>query len=259
MEHQTAHRILVALALRFQGDWGSIYETIRQRKPAKVEEVRDQLDHLPCEALTLVDPLYPESLKKIAKPPFVLFYRGDIACIQDMNHCVSYVGSRDSSPYGEKMAKELVSGIAKKGFTIVSGMARGIDGVATKAALDSGGKAVGVLGCGIDLAYPASHQDLYDRLSKEGLLLSEYPPGVKPERDHFPARNRIIAGLSRLTIVGEASLHSGTLLTVGHALDFGRDVACVPYRADEESACNRMIHDGAPIIESVDDVLELLR
>lgn len=247
------------MALRFEGNWESIYDTIKQRKPAKIEEVEDRLNHLPCSAVTLVDALYPESLKRIAKPPFVLFYRGDITCIQDMNRCVSYVGSRDASPYGVKLAKELAGGVAKEGFTIVSGMAKGIDGVATEAALNNGGKAVGVLGCGVDIAYPSSHQGLYDRLMKEGLLLSEYPPGVKVVREHFPARNRIIAGLSKLTIVGQASLHSGTLLTVGNALDFGRDIACVPYHADEESACNRMIRDGAPIVESVEDVLELLR
>ncbi len=156
------------------------------------------------------------------------------------------------------MAEKISNELAMKNYTIVSGMAKGIDGVATRAALNAGGKAVGVLGSGIDMCYPMENEDIYENLKRGGLLISEYPPGIKPSKENFPFRNRIIAALSKLTIVGEANKKSGTLITVGYALEGGKEVACIPFRADEDSACNSLIRDGAALITSTEDVLNLL-
>ena len=260
MERLTTHSILVHLAVKYEGEWDRIYDAIKRKEHLEPNEVASTNKALKCKTTTLMDSDYPPSLKKIYKPPLVLFYYGDLSLVSEEEKCVSYVGSRDSSTYGNKMAEILAGGIAKEGFTIVSGMARGIDGVATRAALDAGGKAVAVLGTGIDFPYPSSNTDLYKRIKEEGLVLSERPGRYPPsqDKDTFPARNRIIAGLSKLTIVGEANRHSGTLITVGYALDFGKDVACVPSHADEDSACNLLIRDGAPVVCSTMDALDLL-
>lgn len=256
----TTHEILLCLSLKYKGNWDEIYQAIRNKKRIAEEEGRDLLASYKSDAKVVVitDPDYPEALKKIYRPPFVLFYYGDFSSIKNQKHCVSYIGSRDSSAYGEKMAKEISSGLAKKGYVIVSGMAKGIDGVATKAALDAGGRAVGILGSGIDVCYPNSNEDIYKRLKTEGLLLSEYPEEVPPNKENFPARNRLIAGLSEVVVVGEADRHSGTLITVNYALEGGKEVACLPYPADQDSACNLLIKDGATLITSAEDVLEML-
>ena len=147
--------------------------------------------------------------------------------------------------------------MAQKGVTVVSGLAKGIDAAAIKGAVDRG-KAVGVLGNGLDYYYPAENRLLQEEVAEKGLLLSEYPDGVKPEKRHFPDRNRILAGLSCLTLLGGSKSHSGTLITAGFALDFGRDVACLPYRADEDSGNNLLIQTGACLVQNTEDVLDLM-
>lgn len=253
-----ARDLLIYLSLKYEGDWEKIFSAIKGKEAFSKEDVLKASENLSCSCVTLIDPEYPSSLKNCNKPPFVLFYYGDISLIQDEKKCVAYIGSRESSSYGEEMAKTISKGVAKRGYCIVSGMARGIDRVATENALGEIGGAVGILGSGIDRPYPTENIGLYNRLKTEGLVISEYPGKVPPDKNHFPFRNRIIACLSRLIIVGEASHRSGTLITVGYALDFGKDIASLPYRADEENACNDLIKDGATLITCVDDVLNLL-
>lgn len=251
--------ILIGFAVKYKGDWEKIYQAIKNREHfANSKELAEYVLTIKSNVITIFDPEYPQSLKQSSKPPYVLFYYGDISLVNDEKRCVSYIGSRDSSLYGEKMANILAGEIAKNGYVVVSGMAKGIDAIATEAALDEGDGAVAVLGSGIDVPYPSSNNNLYKRLKKEGLIISEYPGDTPPKKEHFPERNRIIAALSRATIVGEASKRSGTLITVGYALDMGRDVACVPYRMDEDSACNTLIKEGALILTSVSDVCDLL-
>lgn len=258
MKQLSAKTVLVYLSIKYKGDWNSIFEAIRKKESFPHEEAIEAEKSIKCNILAITDPEYPDALKTCCKPPFILYYYGDLGCIKDQRRCISYIGSREASTYGKKMAEKISGELASKDYTIVSGMAKGIDGAATRSALNSGGKAVGVLGSGIDMCYPMENQDIYDRLKREGLLISEYPPGVKPNKDNFPFRNRIIAALSKVTIVGEANRRSGTLITVGYALEGGREVACIPFRADEDSACNTLIRDGAALITSTDDVLNLL-
>lgn len=252
-----ARDILIYLSLLCQGDWKKITQKIQERFPIDAEKAKEEISKLKCNVVTLVDKNYPEVFKGVLRPPFVLYYYGNISLIKDYKRCIAYVGSRDASDYGLKMAEKLCGDLARDGFTIVSGLAIGIDGAAAKAALPYK-KAVGVLGCGIDIYYPKTNTKYQRQMKTDGLVLSEYPPGVNPFPDLFPSRNRIIAGLSCCTIVGEASTKSGTMITVSHALGYGREVVCVPFRADEDSMCNKLIKDGAAMVENVEDIYDAI-
>jgi DNA processing protein len=249
----TGQEALVALALKYHGDWDKMVAGVKTHECFDSEEDEKAVKALDCPYVTLIDKAYPESFKHCFRPPLVLFYRGDLSLLKDEAKCVSYIGSREASAYGLDCAKKIAGGLAKEGFVIVSGLAMGIDAAATEAALDAGGKAVGVLGCGIDRCYPDSSRPIYERLKTHGLLLSEYPFKTPPNAENFPHRNRLVAAASKGIIVGEASKKSGTLITVGYALGFTKEVGCVPYPADAESACNILIKEGAAMIENVDD------
>lgn len=250
-----ARDILIALALRHSGDWNKIMKSIRE-KDALTEEELAQAAETP--AITLIDAEYPTSLKQCDRPPFVLFYKGDVNLLKDCSKSIAYVGARVASPYGKRMAEEICSDLAKNGCAMISGMARGIDSIALKSALNNEGKAIAVLGSGIDCCYPKENQDLYDELSEKGLILSEYPGMTSPTTETFPMRNRIVASLASAVIVGEAGKHSGTLITVGYALNMGKDVGCIPFTADADSACNGLIKEGATLIENADDAMLLI-
>jgi DNA processing protein len=173
---------------------------------------------------------------------------------------VAIVGTRDSSHYGERTARNLAGDLARAGVAVVSGMARGIDGVAHRSALEKGGATIAVLGTGVDVPYPAGHRQLHREIASRGLVLSENPPGQTAQRGSFPKRNRIIAALARITVVVEAGHKSGALNTASHALDLGRVVAAVPGEIDREQSAgaNQLIRDGAVVITSSADLLALL-
>lgn len=251
----TAKELLIYLAVRYQGDWTSIYNHISQRLDVSKDDVKKANQELSCDAVTIIDEeKYPKILLHCPRPPFVLFYRGNINLIQEEERCVSVIGSRGATEYGLKMAKEIAGGLAKKGYVVVSGLAKGIDGAALEAAVPYG-KAVAVLGNGLAHTYPSCHRALQERIARDGLLISEYPSFVTPNAENFPARNRIIAYLSHMCVVAGAKRHSGTQITVAFAAEAGKDVGAVPYRADEENSCNRLIQDGAALITSAEDVI----
>ena len=168
------------------------------------------------------------------------------------------IGARLASGYGREQARRFARRLASRGITIISGMARGIDGIAQKAALDAGGRSYAVLGCGVDICYPEENRELYDRLLQEGGIISEYPPGTYPEARLFPQRNRIISGLSDLVLVIEARKKSGTLITVDMALEQGREVYALPGRVSDSlsDGCNRLIRQGAGAATCPEDILE---
>mgnify|MGYP001170146881 CR=1 FL=1 len=253
----TGREILVYLAVKYQGEWDQIVAAIRNREFFDKKEAEAVVSAVKSQVVTIVDPDYPQALKEGPKPPFVLFYYGNLALIDDKRQCITYVGSRKASPYGTKMARELCAQFAADGFSVVSGLARGIDAAAGKAAV-SYKKAVAVLGNGPDYYYPPENSALQREIKENGLLISEYPGDSVPNTEHFPARNRLLAAFSQCTVVGEASNRSGTLITVAHALGIGRDVGCVPYPADLDSACNALIKEGAPMIEKAEDVYDLM-
>ena len=249
--------ILCYLAVVNGGDQQKIMEAIRTQNHPDEEEVMKTIRRLKSRWVTLLDKDYPAALRLISMPPVVLFYRGNLSLISDYNRCVSLVGARAASSYGLEMAEKLSRGAASNGYAVISGLAKGVDTAAAQGALPFGA-AVAVLGNGMNNIYPMENAQLQRQIEKGGLLLSEYPDDVKPAARHFPARNRIIAGLSKATVITEAKFKSGSMITCAFALDYCRDVGAVPYRADEESACNAIIKEGAAMIENVEDLLTLM-
>lgn len=199
------------------------------------------------------DPAYPAILVDIPEPPGVLFALGRLELLD--RRAVAVVGSRNHSAYGSDACRVVVQGAATAGLCVVSGMARGLDAVAHFAALDAGGDTIGVLGNGFGVIYPAANRVLYERMRREGLLLTEFPPGNRPNAGSFQRRNRLISGLARVTVVIEAASGSGTLITVDAALAQGRDVMVVPGAITSATSVgtNRLLRDGAtPFLESAD-------
>ncbi len=254
----TGRDALIYLSQKYEGDWAKMMAAVKSREnfdEGKAEEAARRNQSQVC---TIIDPQYPVCFKNCLRPPLVFYYYGNLGLLSDEKKCVSYIGSREASPYGLRMADKIAGGLAARGYVIVTGLARGIDGEATKAALAAGGKAIGILGSGIDMAYPTSSAGLYDRLKRDGLVLSEYPLKTPPSKDKFPQRNRLVAACSQGLIVGEAGKKSGTLITVGYALGTNKDIGCIPFHADEESACNVLVKEGAYMIESVADALLMM-
>lgn len=250
----TARTKVIAMSIKYSGNWNKIYNAIVHRE--EIEDVYvEQAENLKCGAITLVDSDYPEQLKHVKDPPIVLYYYGDKSLLINYRNNISVVGSRQHSEYGEKVTREIVGDLARRGYTIVSGLAIGIDTIAHQTAIDNGGKTIAVLPGGIDYCYPQSHKKIYEIIKKDHLLVSEIPGDVAPEPMSFPIRNRIIAGLSKTLLVTEAHPLSGSLITVLLALEGNSDVMCVPYPAGENSECNRIIQNGAYLVENADDVV----
>lgn len=196
---------------------------------------------------------YPDKLKNIYNPPNALYVKGSLPSAG--MPVVGVVGARNCSSYGEMIAKEIGKALAGAGIQVVSGMARGVDGISQRSALDSGGNAFGVLGCGVDICYPAENADIYQKMisGKQGGIISEYVPGTEPAPGLFPMRNRIISGLSDVLVVIEAREKSGTYITVTNALEQGKDVYVVPGRIGDALSfgCNRLIAQGANVIYDI--------
>lgn len=204
-------------------------------------------------------PGYPALLRELHDPPARLYLRGRPADLLDLPS-VAIVGARICSPYGAQVARELAREVAGAGAVVISGLARGVDGEAHRGALAAGGLTVAVLGCGIDRDYPRAHAQLAGRIAASGAVVSEYPPGVEPAPWRFPARNRIVAGLARATVVVEARERSGALITADFALELGREVLAVPGEITSalSAGTNDLIRQGATPLLAADDVLDAL-
>ncbi|MGH7797476.1 MAG: DNA-processing protein DprA [Candidatus Binatia bacterium] len=222
-------------------------------------EVDDELRRTREAGVTIVpfnDPSYPGRLRMIADPPPVLYMKGAVRAEDD--RAVAIVGSRSASDYGRRVARDLARGLAALGFTVVSGMARGIDGTAHECALQAGGRTIAVLGSGVERAYPPEHERLYRRINESGAVISELPVGTRPLAFNFPARNRLISGLSLGVVVVEATEKSGSLITAALALEQAREVFAVPGEvgASRSRGSHRLIRQGAKLVETVDDIIE---
>lgn len=227
------------------------------------DAVRSRLDQAPAppgggaQPLCRHDPEFPDRLLDLSDVPPVIWMRGDPALLE--LPAVAIVGTRAASAYGIEVAESLGRGLAAAGLTVVSGMALGVDGAAHRGALTAGrGGTVAVLASGPDVVYPRRHARLYDRIVETGLVVSELPPGVRPFRWSFPARNRIMAALAELTVVVEAAEKSGSLITAAFAADLGRGVCAVPGRVTARNAAgsNRLLRDGAAVVRDAADVLD---
>ena len=200
---------------------------------------------------------YPKSLFEIPDPPPFIYVQGEVRCHETS---VAIVGSRRATAYGIQATKRLAESLAVHGVTVISGMARGVDTAAHKGALAAGGRTIGVLGCGIDKVYPPENKKLFQEMAEKGCLVSEFPLGTLPLAENFPRRNRIISGLSRGVLVVEAAENSGSLITAQYALEHGRDVFAVPGNIcfATSRGSNRLIKQGAKLVDCVEDILEEL-
>ena len=217
------------------------------------------LDALRVDVIIESDPRYPTGLRNLHQPPPVLYARGELELTN--RPCVAVIGARHHTQYGADVARQIAAGLAYAGVVVVSGLARGIDGIAHRATLESGGRTIAVLGSGCDVPYPHEHDTLLRDVADNGLVLTEFPPGEPPRRDHFPRRNRLIAALSLGVVVVEAGPRSGSLITVGHALELGREIFAVPGPVTRSTSAgtNALVRDGATVVLGVEDVIAGLR
>lgn len=223
------------------------------------DEVRKEIHQISesgVRILSFTDSNYPARLRMIPDPPPFLYCKGEIR--EGDEKAVAVVGARSASEYGMRVTRDLCQGLSLLGFTVVSGMARGIDGEAHETALGVGGRTVAVLGSGADVIYPPEHEGLYRKICEGGAILSELPMGTPPFSFNFPSRNRLISGLSLGVVVVEATEKSGSLITAGLALEQGREVFAVPGEAgaSRSRGTHRLIRQGAKLVESVEDIVE---
>ncbi len=229
---------------------------VRAESECQVDEVLELCAREGIQILLSNSPRYPPALKEIPDPPDVLFMRGDLN--HEDRRAIAMVGARRASTYGKSQAARLARELVQAGFTVISGLARGIDGAAHQAALDAGGRTLAVLANGLATIYPPEHASLADHVAENGALISETPPRFQVRPRMFPQRNRIISGLTLGVIVVEAAERSGALITARHALEQGREVFAMPgpVHSPTSRGCHRLLRDGARLIESVDDVLD---
>lgn len=223
---------------------------------SRADDILGECTRLGARVITLADPDYPERLRNIYSPPCLLYVKGTWLPFDD-EAAIAVVGTRSATPYGIQCAETIGYELGKGGAVVVSGLAKGCDSAAQRGALRAGGFVAGVLGCGLDVVYPRESEYLYEDVASHGALVTEYPPGTAANAEHFPARNRIISGLSLATVVVEADLRSGAMITAREATDQGRDVFAVPgpIGAEYSKGCNRLIQEGAELVTEGWDVL----
>jgi len=254
--------LLIYYAIIYRGNYDEVLKATTQKNHPDIEEVKRVVDALNCKTLTMLDDDYPEYLKRSLRAPMVLFYYGDISLIDDYHHKynLAVIGTRQSTNYGARHTSRIVKELAKD-CNIVSGLARGIDAVAHRAALLYGAKTVAVLGSGIDNPWPYENVELYQAIiSLGGLVISEYPDKTDPNIENFPARNRLIALFSKAVLVTEAyNYKTGTAITVRLAREYNREVMAIPYRLEATTSfCNQLIYEGAKLIRDGHDVLSTM-
>ena len=256
MELFQGRNVLAYLSVLYEGNWDKIFQAIQNKIPLDSTEVEKVVKEIKTPFITILDELYPEKLKHIYKPPFVLFYHGDLDLWNRPS--IAVVGSRTCSEYSKKHTGEIVGDLAKK-LVVISGLARGIDTIAHQSAIASGGKTIAILGSGIDECYPKSNQELYERICKDHLVISEYPLHTLPKKEFFPHRNRLLAAFSDAVLVMEAKEKSGTMHTVRSALEFGKEIFCIPHPIEENDFTNRLIQEGAFLVESSKEIFNELK
>ena len=221
-----------------------------------VDALLERLEELSGHIVTRDDDCYPPLLREIDDPPALLYVRGELTARDELS--VALVGSRKRTSYGEMVTQRLSGELVRRGFTVVSGLALGIDTDAHEATLDAGGRTIGVLACGVDVNYPASNANLRERMAESGAVISEFALGTEPRKNTFPQRNRIISGISLGTVVVEAPGKSGALITARLAGEQGREVFAVPGNVTSpvSRGCHQLLRDGAMLVETAQDVVE---
>ncbi len=246
--------------LKVEGMTGSVAAGITSfRNYTDVDQELEKVEKEGASLLCLNDACYPALLLEIYDPPPILYMKG--IWREQAFYPLAIVGARKTTHYGRTVTEKLCRDLVRHGVTVVSGFARGIDGLAHRTTLSEGGRTIAVLGSGIDTIYPSEHEKLFDQMVEEGTIFSEFPMGALPEPHHFPQRNRVISGLSMGCVVVEATLKSGSLITARLALEQGREVFAVPGPILSETSAgpNQLIASGAKLVQGVDDILDELR
>ena len=230
---------------------------IDNRNAIDVEKICDRMNQLGAKYVSYKDPRYPRLLAEIPDMPVGFYQIGDCDLSKP---CISIIGSRHCTVYGQVIARKFAAAFVRAGFTVVSGMARGIDSAAHIGALEAGGKTVAVLGCGADVIYPPENVELYKRIIESGAVISEFPLGTRADKQCFPIRNRIVSGLSVATLVVESDIRGGSMITARLAGEQGRDVFAIPGRIDSSSSrgCHALIRDGVTLASSPEDIIQSL-
>lgn len=255
-----AKDILIALSYYYDGDWESIYKHISGNKPISEAIKTDAYKNINSSIITILDADYPLVLSETYRPPFVLYYYGNLKLLNS-EYKLGVAGSRVVSPYGIRVTNSIIKNLydISNKVTVVSGMARGIDATAMRQAIQNKGDIIAVLGSGIDNPYPSECKDIYEYCkTQKGLVISEYPNLVKPLKEHFPFRNRLIAGFSNAILIPEAQIKSGTAIIIGYALERGLDINVVPHEISSDNLNNKLIKDGALLCEDGRDVFDSL-
>lgn len=226
--------------------------------PAAVDRDLSTISNSGITVIPLASPDYPACLKEIYDPPIVLYVSGNL--LESDKHSIAIVGSRRATVYGRSIAERIAGDLARRGLTVVSGGARGIDTASHKGALAAGGRTIAFLGCGIDVCYPAENKKLYEAIAESGAVVSEFPLGSNPEPWRFPPRNRLISGMSLGVLVCQSPEASGALITAGYAAEQGKDTYAVPGNVDDERnrGCHRLIQDGAKLVQDANDIFHEL-
>lgn len=250
-----ANDILLYFVYKYKSNLDLVMNALREKEEVDANEVLNVVKNTKSKFITILDNEYPEVLKKIDRPPVLLFYEGDISLLKyKSEHKLSIIGSRNYSEYGKEATKKVVSELDKD-YLIISGLARGVDAISHEEALNNGLKTICVLADGLYKVYPSENLNLYKKIiSNGGLAITEYHDFVEPQKEFFLARNRIVAALCNFLLVSEAYSRSGTQRTVSCALNYGKDVGCIPYEANKGSFCNELIKEGAYLIETAEDV-----
>ncbi len=273
--NETARKLLTAFGSP-EAVWQQDFSTLKavagarvaealSTPPAELPQALDQLEAWLAagsdrHVLTLGDPHYPAELLQTPDPPLLLYVLGQLSALQHPQR-LAIVGSRNPTPQGALNARQFAHALGQAGVCVVSGLALGVDGAAHEGALEAGAPTIAVVGTGLDRVYPSRHRDLAHRIVAQGALVSEYPLGTPPLSPNFPKRNRIIAGLSQGTLVVEAALQSGSLITARQAAEQGREVFAIPgsIHSPQARGCHALIRQGAKLVESAQDILEELR
>ncbi len=242
------NNILLFLAIKYNGDWNDIAKAVSTNERVNNQELENCLiKYRKINYVTILDINYPRNLLKLTKPPFVLFYKGDIKLL-DHNPKIAVIGSRKNSANGAKNTIRLIQKAVMQNQLVVSGMAQGIDAIAQEATLSLNGKTIAVLGSGINNIYPKSNSSLYNDIVKKGLVISEFPNNVAPHAKNFKIRNRIVAALVDKIFVIEAKIKSGTMNTVKWGLEIGNEIYCSDSPGPNNAGCQQLIKEGAYII-----------
>lgn len=262
MIQYTAREIVLGLSVKNQGEWKDIYATIEKKKRIQDEEIEEAVRSLKSSFVCITDESFPECLKTVYQPPFLLYYYGDYSLLNKSKRLTA-IGTRSPTPYQEEMTKKLIGETIdyfNGDIVIVSGMATGLDSLAMRQAIRRGSPLIAILGSGIDYPYPSCNQDIYDYCKAgKGLLLSEYPAKCEPKANHFTFRNRLLAGVGKCCFIGGGKTRSGSASTARQALECGKEILALPCNVTGDDLTNSLIQDGAKPVLSYVDIVESVK